>query len=762
MQHPDTNEQRRLANAGLQLIPLHRWDSRSAHKGKERADGKRPCDNDWPRRAYDNTNLVARAERDGINLGVRLTAEQLVVDVDPRAFPKGRNPLAELSAVVGVDLRNWTPRTETGGGGFHLWMTKPAAVSVVDALPDFPGVEFKTRGRQVVAPGSIHPNGNLYVLVDPLEEIGSPDAAPPVLLEMAARTRHAYQSEDAGSDAQLSPEEVASVLSLMKDVDDYDDWIAALMSCHTVSGGMALAECQAWSYDGDAEEVASKWAGFDSSGNGNGRRGWGTLKHLARKYGGDDAELHCLAMERVPAAEDFAGDDLPDWLLAPDDRKAEEPADPVEALVDGMNRKICCTIDGGGFAIYRQEFDPVLSRKYWRRMSRETFRHFYEDETVAVMGSRPKTKADVWLAHPKRRKYNGIVFDPQNAPQSRGMLNLWSGWNVGEPAPGATWKLTRSLIEDVLCDGDPATADYVMRWIAFMFQRPWEPAQAAICFRGGEGTGKGTLGRLLMDIAGPHGMQVASSNQLTGRFNSHLRDLVFLFGDEAVWGGDKQAEGMLKSLVTERALSFEAKGQDVVMGPNRLHVMLASNEDWVVPAGKDARRFMVQDVSDAAKGDHAFWAAINAEQEAGGKAAMFYELRSMELGDWKPWQSIPKTQALADQKVQSLKPVEKFWLELLSNAELPVPINDDEWRKGSVTVRPADKKTMLDALDLHLKRNRVFSVKATHKALMQVGSQLGVESVVSSGGMERVWVLPPLAEMRGAFERMVGSEGLFD
>lgn len=757
----DTKQLRRLADAGLQLIPLHRWDSKSKDKnGKPRPDGKRPKDNDWPRRQYPNAKLIERAERDGINLGARLTADQLVIDVDPRRFPSGRNSLAELSARVGVDLSDWTPRTETGGG-LHLWMTKPADISVVDGLPDFPGVEFKTRGRQVVAPGSIHPDTQRpYILVEELEDVGSPPHAPSALLDMAKRTAC---SIPAGADAELSCEEVAAVLKATGEITDYKDWLDALMACHAVTGGMALAECQAWSYEGDAEEVAKKWAGFEVDGNGAGRVGWGTLKHLAKKYGGEAAELCCLAVERVPAAEDFAGDDLPDWLLEPSDRAEGEPANPVEALVVGMNRKLCCTIDAGGFAIYRQEFDPVLSRKHWRRMSRETFRHFYEDEKVAVPDGRPKTKADVWLAHPKRRKYNGIVFDPQNTPQSRGMLNLWSGWNVGEPTPGSTWKLTRRLIDEVLCDGNPATAEYVLRWIAFMFQRPWEPAQAAICFRGGEGTGKGTLGRLLMDIAGPHGMQVASSGQLTGRFNSHLRDLVFLFGDEAVWGGDKQAEGMLKSLVTERSLSFEAKGQDVVTGPNRLHVMLASNEDWVVPAGKDARRFMVQDVSDAAKGDHAFWAAINDEMAAGGKAAMFHELRSMDLGDWKPWQSIPTTKALADQKVMSLKPAERFWMDLLSSGDLPFHNKGAAaWRNSRVEAGAEDRATLVEAYDHHLKRNRVFSAKATHKSLLQVGGLLGVEAVRTAGGAERIWVLPPLPDMRAAFEKLVGDEGLFD
>lgn len=312
----DAKQMRLAADAGLQLIPLHRWDSKSADKsGKERHDGKRPKDNDWPRRPYDSAKLIARAEREGINLGVRLTAEQLVVDVDPRNFPPGRDVLADLSARLGADLRSWTPRTETGSGGLHLWMTKPADVAVVDGLPDFPGVEFKTRGRQVVAPGSIHPNGKGYTLVDPLEEIGSPDHAPAMLLDMAARTARRYDAGDDAGDAQLTPDEVATVLAAVGEVPDYHDWVKVLMACHAVSGGMALAQCQEWSFDGDADEVARKWSGFDSKGNGAGRVGWGSLRALAEKYGGRAAAEVCDRIWRGDPADDF--DDEPETSPEP-------------------------------------------------------------------------------------------------------------------------------------------------------------------------------------------------------------------------------------------------------------------------------------------------------------------------------------------------------------------------------------------------------------------------------------------------------------
>ncbi len=90
-----------LIRAGLPLIPLHRWDARDA---KGRARGKSPIDGAWQSRDYDSREVLAQAERRGLNVGVRLPPTWMVLDVDPRNFPEGRDSLAELVADARLDL----------------------------------------------------------------------------------------------------------------------------------------------------------------------------------------------------------------------------------------------------------------------------------------------------------------------------------------------------------------------------------------------------------------------------------------------------------------------------------------------------------------------------------------------------------------------------------------------------------------------------------------------------------------------------------
>ena len=115
------------------------------------------------------------------NFGVKLAEDDLVLDVDPRHFPVGRNSLVDLQKDIGFNLRNTTFLVRTGGGGFHIYFKKDPEFSVKGAIKELPGIEVKSRGQYVVGAGSIHPDTKkVYeILYD-----GVIAVAPPNLLDM--------------------------------------------------------------------------------------------------------------------------------------------------------------------------------------------------------------------------------------------------------------------------------------------------------------------------------------------------------------------------------------------------------------------------------------------------------------------------------------------------------------------------------------------------------------------------------------------------
>ncbi|MEJ0010180.1 MAG: bifunctional DNA primase/polymerase [Alphaproteobacteria bacterium] len=138
-------------NFGYTFIVLHQ-------PGSDRS--KTPLHKNWQK--FDNDRFDPREwMRQDHNIGIRIDSGLLVIDADPRNYPSGDDSLERLLKDFGLRLLN-IPHVITGGGGYHLYFRLPTrCVKLRLTHPRFPGIEFKTSG-QVVAAGSVHPNGKTY------------------------------------------------------------------------------------------------------------------------------------------------------------------------------------------------------------------------------------------------------------------------------------------------------------------------------------------------------------------------------------------------------------------------------------------------------------------------------------------------------------------------------------------------------------------------------------------------------------------------
>ena len=290
------------------LIPLHRWDATRTEKGKTRKVGKAPMDQEWTTRPYDRSAVAEMVAR-GHNYGVRLKPCHLVVDVDPRNMPEGRDTFAELCEATGLDPDDY-PRVETGGGGLHVYMAKPESVAAVDELEDvYPGIEFKSLGRQVVAAGSLHPDTlRHYRMADGVEMWELPPA-PQALLDLVARPTSALTSRRP-AEAVIDADRLQEMLDAM-DPGDYGtntEWEPLLMSVHDATGGDE--ECgrifDVWCSAGPGYcgDVMNRWRSLRT--DREHRRSVGTLMRLVE--GNADALAVVARAVRGDPADDFAAD----------------------------------------------------------------------------------------------------------------------------------------------------------------------------------------------------------------------------------------------------------------------------------------------------------------------------------------------------------------------------------------------------------------------------------------------------------------------
>lgn len=423
---------------------------------------------------------------------------------------------------------------------------------------------------------------------------------------------------------------------------------------------------------------------------------------LDRDYG---VSGHCLAQ---PRPVDYAARQI---------KRAREEA--VHPWLRRMNEEHAVIEDlGGRCRVVSEVMDPALNRPRLSKQTFDDFRNRYmhvqvelgrdaEGEVIRV----PLGK--FWLSNPNRRQYKTISFTPgREAPDS---YNLWRGFAC-EARPGDCGRFL-SHVRDNVCSGNEEHYEYLMSWLARCVQRPDSPGEVAVVLRGRMGTGKGKFAKVFGSLWGRHFLHVTDPKHLVGSFNAHLRDCVVLFGDEAFFAGDRRHESMLKAMVTEETIAVEAKGVDVEVTPNFIHLVLASNSDWVIPAGADDRRYFVLDVGDGRAQDPAYFAAIDAEIASGGREALLHCLMTRDVSSFEV-RAVPKTQALRDQKLHSLSAVDEWWLEKLTDGRIG---RGDDW-PGEIM-----KDDLAADLHRYLERQKVMRRPSPTMLVKFMRRAMGVE-----------------------------------
>ena len=462
----------------------------------------------------------------------------------------------------------------------------------------------------------------------------------------------------------------------------------------------------------------------------------------AKRQAAEQQAEDVLTKERPPSGENKADAKEPE-AGGP---KKKEPSTVSEVLRELNSRHAVLLQEGGKTLVLSWEATEVDPNREAPVLQTFTdFKNRYCNRLVEVGLNRDnqpilKSWGEVWLNHPRRREFFGLRFYPGREETVNGYLNMWRGWPV-EPKEG-DWSLMKKHIYDVLAGGNEDYFNYIMNWAANAVQHPELPAEVALVFRGGRGTGKGVFARALKAMFGQHGLQILSSNHITGKFNAHLRDCCLLFADEAIRPGNKDGESILKGLITEPEIPIERKRIDLSPARNHLHIIMASNEEWVIPAGIDERRFAIFDVNSTHQQERSYFEPLHKQilSEA-GLAAMLHELLHRDIKDWHPRYDVPQTSALKEQKKQGLSPFDQFILNILEEGELPGPT----FTGHPTTIYSQDRKNELGLYS----RIKQSSPRLRDTSYQTFGAKLrewGCRN--ATNGTRRGWYFPPLDEMR--------------
>lgn len=480
----------------------------------------------------------------------------------------------------------------------------------------------------------------------------------------------------------------------------------------------------------------------------------------------DDVIFSILTDPAYDISESMLDKDKPETYALRQLNRAKE--DAVDPHLRALNDEYALIEDlDGKCRIVHEVYDPTTDRTRVAVQQRDDFTLFYGNRTVSVEIVTPKGDIAItqkplgewWLKHAQRRSYKTLEFAPnKNDPT---VYNLWQGYGCASTPGDCEPFLTH--VKDNICAGNEEHYTYLVGWMARTVQQPEKNGQVAIVLKGDRGAGKSVFATEFGKLFGRHFIQVADAKRLTGSFNAHLRDSVVVFSDEALYAGDKRHEGVLKTLITEDSLSIEPKGREVKSVANCVHLIIASNEDWAVPAGALERRYLVLGVSSAKLQDSEYFRALKDQLNSGGREALLSYLSNYDLSEYNV-RAVPKTEGLQEQVERSLNDFEDWWLARLkdgsqyedgsaweSKMNFSRMVNDfanyrTKWKKSSnESGRPNHLSRFLKKLYPTITSNKRKEAKFNEQ-----GMRDGTKSVT-------VYVMPSLEECRAGWDKAYGG-----
>jgi hypothetical protein len=715
-----------LAKKGFHVFPL-------------RPKSKLPAIDDFPHKATTDVDEIKKMWMDPVlgieqpyNVGISTThfgtdEALIVVDVDMKDERNGEETVLKLE-LEGMELPLTLEQVTPTGGRHLIYKSKKTVQQGHDKLGV--GVDIRSWHGYIVGAGSVLEHGEYTViersiiespewLISKLGRVTMPEQkkAPKNINKTRARERaaHYLQNESKPSiEGQGGQENAFKTAARIKDF------------------GVSEAECLDLMLEFWNPTCVPEWSTSDLH----------KIVNNAYKYG----------RHEVGASSPEA-----DFSKAP-------PTEEQKSFLAKLNDEYALVYVEGGHFILHETVDEK-GREKRNFLTELTFKRRFSPKTVQSGKGRPHNYAEIWLDWEGRREYAGLCFAPGREPRHN-YYNLWRGW-MTEPilfdfaSPEQVKGLTMFLehAKENVCGGDEKLFNWLMGYFAHMIQRPWERPLTTLVFKGKKGTGKNALVERIGRLLGPNHYLVAHDGRyLTSNFNGHLDSCLMLVLDEAFWSGDKAAEGKLKGLTTSPEIMIERKGKEPYMVDNLVRLIVIGNEEWLVPASQDERRYAVFQMGEGKKQNVEFFKTMRILlDEKGGAGLLLNYLMQFDLSKVDV-NVAPKTEALLEQKLRSLSPLEQWWYESLVDGYLLNSDFNDEWPER------ISKDSFIRAYTQYCQSRNIRPKFAdSHQAIGRRIKAIcpsidGEQKTKDANKRVRAFVLPSLDQARKEWVKYIGQE----
>ena len=216
-------------------------------------------------------------------------------------------------------------------------------------------------------------------------------------------------------------------------------------------------------------------------------------------------------------------------------------------------------------------------------------------------------------------------------------------------------------ITNVWNSGNTECSEFCLNFLAHALTG--HKMNVALFLKSGEGTGKSIILEFIINhvIGEALGLSTPRVQQLM-KFNSQLLGKIFICLEELPTASKSEWHSVadyLKDLITGSKIDIEKKFQDCIQTVNLMSLVILTNNENTIKFGKDARRYMMCDVSHDKVGNTDYFNKLvkSCNRQTGEAFFMWLTERYESTKDFKNVIECPLTDAKREMKQKNLTPI---------------------------------------------------------------------------------------------------------
>lgn len=270
-----------------------------------------------------------------------------------------------------------------------------------------------------------------------------------------------------------------------------------------------------------------------------------------------------------------------------------------------------------------------------------------------------------WLADPNKRYYDKTVFNPNpQYEENNSEYNLFKKFKVNEYQHSE--EVDISKFKDLvyhLSGNNDENRDYLINFLAHIFQFPHINPQVCIVLKGKQGTGKDTLTGIIERIMGKcnnYLVKVADIQRVVGNFTECLDQKLVVQINEMDGKDGASLNNRIKDMITTEVNLINRKYQALQTQVNYIRWFIYSNNISPIVVEQTDRRFFICETADDLVGNRDWFLDFYDLLDDNKYIYAIYKyLMDIDLTKYKP-KEIPRNADKRNLQLCNISPIHRF------------------------------------------------------------------------------------------------------